>query len=826
MPLSILPAPAAGQRPREDLSLTFGLAGIGLAHVGCDGKWLLVNDKLCEIVGYSREEMSKLTFQDITHPDDLETDLALTKQLVQGLIRSYTLEKRYLRKDGSFVWVNLTGSMVRYSDGAPNYGVAVIEDISSRKSAEARLLEFNSNLEKLVEERSRQFRESEQEFRRMVELSSDVFSRHTPLGAYTYVSPACHEMIGYRPAELIGISPYELFHPDDTAAIQANHTGSLASNDALTVAYRMRNKAGEYVWLESTSRAIRHSETGEVLELICNTRDISRRIKESEKLRKAEDALRQVYDTSAVLLAIAETDGKDIFPLSYNSAVAGFFGLEQNPTAHLPVSQWDVPREAVLTAIKHVHASQADKHAFSFDNPFKQSDGKTRWMSVMVNFLKRTDAGRLLFSVSGTDITERREMEDRQKFLTDTTSHLSSSLDYEAELDKLASTLVPKFADWCMIDIKDEKTGLLQRTVTAHSSSATERILAEIRRDYPPREGMGHPIWEVIRTGQPLLFGDAKEAEETLSRVAYGEEHILKLRALGMQSVMIVPLSVHGKVHGTIVFVSSSADRRYDKKALVFAQEVAWRAAIAIENARLYSQATNAIVLRDNFLAVVSHDLKNPLSAISLSANVLAKFTSGAEDTLGTQQIIGSIKRAARKMEVLIADLLDIGKMEANRFTVRPVSARLGESVEEAANLLSPLANQKDMRIEVNVAHDPAAFFEPRRVQQVLSNLIGNAIKFSPRGSTVRVEVAEREGALACTVVDNGEGVPETYRQKIFDKYWQREEDRAVGTGLGLPISKGIVEAHGGKIWVESEMGKGSRFTFTLPLFLGALNAR
>ncbi len=818
--LSIRPNQGGGKPPREDLSLTFGLAGIGLAHVAPDGKWLLVNDKLCEIVGYSREEMAKLTFQDITHPDDLETDLALSKQLTAGLIGSYTLEKRYLRKDGKFVWVNLTGTVVRHSNGTPNYFVAVIEDISSRKRAEDQLREFESKVEAQVQARVRQFQESEREFRRMVELSTDIFSRHTPLGIYTYVSPSCHSVLGFRPSELLGTSPYELFHPDDSAAIQANHTGSLASSEALTVAYRIRNKAGAYIWLESTSRAVRDPVSGEVLELICSSRDISSRMKDTQLLRQTEAALRTIYDTSPILLAIAETDGLDIFPVSYNSAAAKFFGLAQNLPTHKPVSSWDVPRGAVLAAIKHVHASEADGHAFSFDTSFKQSDGNTRWMSVMVNFLHRTEGGRLRFSVSSTDITDRREMEERQKFLTETTSHLSSSLDYEAELDKLARSLVPRFADWCMIDIQDGAGGL-RLTVTAHSDLKAERLLNKIRSSYPPLENRqaAHPVWEVIRTGKPLLYVDC-EAEGMLERVACNAEHLQMLRDLEMKSVMIVPLSVHGKTHGTIAFVTSNTERRYDKKALVFAQEVAWRAALAIENARLYSQATSAIELRDNFLAVVSHDLKNPLSAISLSANVLAKFTAEYENdgSSSCQQMIESIKRAAHKMELLIADLLDIGKMEANRFTVQPTHARLGESVEEAVALLVPLANERKTQIRVRIDEDPPAFFEPRRVQQVLSNLIGNAIKFSPKNSAVEVRVEEKEGVLFCSVVDEGDGVPESNRQRIFEKYWQRDEDRSRGTGLGLPICKGIVEAHGGKIWVASEPGKGSRFTFTLPV--------
>jgi len=243
------------------------------------------------------------------------------------------------------------------------------------------------------------------------------------------------------------------------------------------------------------------------------------------------------------------------------------------------------------------------------------------------------------------------------------------------------------------------------------------------------------------------------------------------------------------------------------------------RRAVEIDLQRRFLSEQRAVRARDDLLAVVSHDLRNPLSSIQLQADLLLHAPSAGDE--GRARILRDcaerIRRSATHMKALTDDLLDLASIEAHRFALRLQSVESRYLIEEALLAVSPLADAKRITIAVESIDVPALQADPERILRVLSNLLGNAIKFTPEGGKITVRAERRDGDLSIAVADTGPGIPADDLPHVFDRYWKAAAASKPGSGLGLYIASGIIEAHGGKIWAESSAG-GARFTFTLPI--------
>lgn len=292
------------------------------------------------------------------------------------------------------------------------------------------------------------------------------------------------------------------------------------------------------------------------------------------------------------------------------------------------------------------------------------------------------------------------------------------------------------------------------------------------------------------------------------------------LDALGVTSSVIVPLVARARTVGALAFGTTSTSRRLMKEDLELAEELARRAAIAIDNARLYEQAQSAAKLREELVAVVAHDLKNPLSVIQGAANlVLEDLPSGPESNL-TRQQIDMIRRAAERMHRLVRDLLDISALQAGKLVMRRRPVRVNALLDDALEAIEPLARAKSIQVAVTpIAQQLHVLADRDRVLQVFSNLCGNAVKFTPPGGQVRLtaHAAAQPNRVVFSVSDTGPGIAPEDQPRVFDRFWQSSTRTHGGSGLGLTIAKGIVEAHGGHIWLESAPGAGTTFFFTLP---------
>lgn len=418
-----------------------------------------------------------------------------------------------------------------------------------------------------------------------------------------------------------------------------------------------------------------------------------------------------------------------------------------------------------------------------------------------------------LFTVILRDITEQKRIEREEKFLAEVGSVLASTLDYEETPENVARLLVRELADVCIVETVAAEGQLVRRMRVAHRDPGMASVADVLQRIQLDRR-RPHLGSSVLDTKQPMVMGEV--SREYLESIAQSDEHGRALRELAPKSLMAMPLLAHSRLVGALVLVSTTDARRYTPADLPLANEVARRAALAVENAQLYRTSQRAVQARDDVLGIVAHDLRNPLNNILLQANLLRR--RGPEPDRRSQRPADSIEHAATRMSRLIQDLLDVTRMEAGRLSIEQRGLSTNQIVSQIIEAQRPLASAASLDLRVDVPRDlPEVWADRDRLFQVFENLIDNATKFTEAGGCITVGAAPRDGAVLFSVRDTGAGIAAEDLPHVFDRFWQARKAGRRGAGLGLPIVKGIVEAHGGRIWVESTPGKGSTFFLTIP---------
>jgi signal transduction histidine kinase len=299
--------------------------------------------------------------------------------------------------------------------------------------------------------------------------------------------------------------------------------------------------------------------------------------------------------------------------------------------------------------------------------------------------------------------------------------------------------------------------------------------------------------------------------------VGVPDEMVRAIRAANLNSVIAVPLRARGKKLGVLTFLTSARSRVYRNSDVRLAEELARRAALSIENARLFAEAQKAITTREDVLAIVSHDLKNPLTRIDLVVQLLRRSEEVTADQL--RSFVDKVQRASVEMNALISDLLDFARIQSGTFSVVPAAEQLHPIIMTVVERMRELTEEKQQILETDLpATIPPIAGDAHRLRQVLSNLLGNAIKFTPPQGRIRVSAQPKGHAVVISISDTGPGIPQDNLSKIFDRFWQAPGTKQQGSGLGLSIAKGVVQSLGGEIWAESQVGKGTSFFFTVPL--------
>jgi PAS domain S-box-containing protein len=613
-----------------------------------------------------------------------------------------------------------------------------------------------------------------------------------------YIGLPVEQIVGRPIVEVMGQQAFEIIRPRVERVLNGER---VEFEDELPIAGQ--RKCIQVVYTPE------RDVSGTVVGWVSSVMDISERKRIEEELRAANAFLDAIIEHIPLVLFLK--DGKSLRYLRLNRAGEDLLGWPKE--TFIGRNDYDVwPQSQAESFVERDRETLKGKMVDIAEEPVQ-----TRHQGVRIMHTKKVPildkAGNALYLLGiSEDITERKRIEQEQQFLAEVSVALSASLKYEQTLANVARLVVQRFADWSAVDVIDEE-GQLSRLKVA-SADPDQAALCAVLEQLPPDRDLPHIMRSVIESRRPLVVEQV--TSHYIESLAQGPGHLQALLATGIRSFVAVPLLVRGQPFGALFLGSSTLTRVLGQGNLRLAEALADRAAQAIENARLYRTSVHAAQVRDHVLGVVAHDLRNPLTAILMQASALKR--QGPAPERRSEKPIEAIHRAATRMERLIQDLLEVTRIEAGQLTIKPVRMSAGELIAEAVDMQRPLASSCGLELRVEVDPEVAEVWGDRdRLLQVFENLIGNAIKFTQAGGRITAGATSRDDEVVFRVADTGCGIPSEHLPHVFDRFWQAASTRGLGAGLGLPITKGIVEAHGGRIWVESTAGSGSIFFFTIP---------
>lgn len=417
----------------------------------------------------------------------------------------------------------------------------------------------------------------------------------------------------------------------------------------------------------------------------------------------------------------------------------------------------------------------------------------------------------VIYAVVLRDVSVRKRFEQREQFLAEAGEKLAASFGSSETLNQVARLAVPTISDGCILESR-VGNGYLA-SATAHVDPEIEEILDEISlagARVPPK---GHPLIEVLERRSPVLL--QSNAAGRLLEVTTMPSYLRAIQAMNPESALFLPLVAREQLIGVLTLFRAKGG--FDGDDLAFAEDLGRLTALALDNARLHDTVRASLRARDTMVGVVSHDLRNPVAAVKMLSRTLLLATDASGRP--ARESIELISQAAEQMDALIRDLLDVNRLDAGKLAIEAVPIEPSLLLTDALQTLRPLLDEKGIELVLQIESGlPKVMADRERIQQTLSNLVGNSIKFSPSGTKI-VALARKDGdGVVFSVLDSGRGIAPEQLPRVFDRYWQAGRTDRQGAGLGLAIAKGIIEAHGGRIWIESTPGEGTTASFTLPL--------
>jgi PAS domain S-box-containing protein len=678
-------------------------------------------------------------------------------------------------------------------------------------------------------------RESERQYRLLAENSTDMITRHDPAGRYLYISPAGRAVSGYEPRELIGRSPYDFIHPDDLAEVHRVHSLMLASTEPFSAAFRARRRGGAYVWLETTARAVREPETGRVVEIQCSTRDITPRKQAEQELRESRELLQAVLDNCPSASYIKDIQGRYIL---VNRRFEALYGVSRRQVIGRTDPQvFPAPRaEAILAADRAVLVSGRAVEAEEVVAPDEGAgDGPHALLTVRFPLADRDGIPYAVCAVS-TDITARRQVEEALQ---------AKSAVLRSVLDNMADAVI----------MADEAERFLEFNPAAQRMFGTGPT--ETRSpEWSERYGLYLPDAVTAFPAEDLPLARAVRGEATNDVEMFvrhgGEPEGLWVLINGR------PLTGDdGRPRGGVIVCREITERKTAEERLRLqnvrlqeAAELERLAHEALKQAEAQLIQAEKLTALGQMVAGVAHEVNNPLSFVSNNLAVLQRDVASlgqlvriyqeadpvleahAPDTLGRARELGDqvdlgytlenldrlvdrSREGLRRIQQIVKDLRDFARPDGGLFE----SVDLNAGVASTVNIILGRAKAQGVELLAELNPLPPVTCQPGKINQVVMNLLANAIDACPAGRkvSVRTEAAPGADGVVLTVADTGTGIDPAVRDRIFDPFFTTKPVGR-GTGLGLSISYGIVQAHGGTIAVESEPGAGSTFTVRLPL--------
>jgi PAS domain S-box-containing protein len=642
---------------------------------------------------------------------------------------------------------------------------------------------------------------------RLIDLSYEpIFSWELGGGIIEW-NTGCERLYGYSREEAIGRRSQELLqtvHPAPADQVLA----SLQEDRYWSGELRQRTKDGREVVVESRQQLF---ETSDHLLVLETTRDIT-------QLRKVDAdrlMLASVVESSEDSIVTKDLAGTIT---SWNRGAERLMGFSASEMIGRSI-RLIIPEDRQNEEDEILERIRRGDGTDHFETERLRKDGTIVPVSLRVSPLR--DGSGLIIGASSIsrDITLRRRAAEQSAFLTEAGKVLQGSLDYQATLTVVANLAVLTLADWSAVDVVGEG-GRIQRVAIAHADQ-TKIKLGRVVSARLGDASSPYSVAAVIRTATPVIIPVI--TDEIIVAAARGDQEGIRLaRTLGLVSYICVPLVAHGRTLGALTFFTAQSGRRYGEDDLRFAQDLAYRAALAVDNAQAFKEAQLANHLKDEFLATLSHELRTPLNAILGYARLLR---SGITSPERQANALRAVERNATALATIVEDVLDVSRIIAGKVRLSIQSVDAPAVVRNAVETIRPAADAKEIRLQTFLDPNAAPISgDPDRLQQIVWNLVSNAVKFTPKGGTVQVRLERVGSHIDLVVSDTGIGINPEFLPHIFERF--RQADSATtrergGLGLGLAIVRHLVELHGGHVEATSDgVGKGSTFRVRLPVMI------
>jgi PAS domain S-box-containing protein len=667
--------------------------------------------------------------------------------------------------------------------------------------------------QQLAEERAR--RAAAEEFRLLVDGALDyaIFSLDVA-GRVTSWNTGAERITGYAPDEVIG-QHWSLFHAAESIATgQPEALLSAAARDGQSSGegWRVRKDATRF-WAGSSVSAL-STDKGVLRGFCVITHDMTGRRNVELALERSAARLSAVVAGALDSIISIDADGRIV---EWNPAAEHGFGYTRDEAIGRELAELIIPlrfRRQLEQDLERFRATgESPVIGKRIELPAVRKDGSQ--VTIELNVVKLPSVDPPVFTAFIRDITERKASEHAQRLLDRATLALASSLDVGDVVARAVEIPLPDLAQGCFVDLVDDR-GQLGQAASSHVEPERAELARRLGKELIWLTPRDRGPARVFATGVAEVYPEIERAPASALPSSEGQTE--RLRALGAASHISVPIRFRGTTQGVLTLLRSSGAEAFGRRDLALAQELARRIGIAIDNAKHYRQAQDAIRARDEFLQIASHELKTPLTPLALSLETLGRALQDTDtDSSAAQSRVDLCTRQVRRLNLLVEALLDVSRVTSGRFALELDRFDLTGSVRDVAERFRSEAKRVGSQLEVRAEHSIIGRWDRLRVEQIISNLLSNALRYGA-GKPIEIDVSETRAAVQVTVSDHGIGIEPAALDRIFERFERAASMRHYGgLGLGLFISRQLAHAHGGNVSVDSRLGVGSSFTLTLP---------